>query len=299
MIMIENLAVMIFGKDNYYGLNIINSLIKNNMPPRAILVEKRVPLKKRALHNYVQLFRKKGLKACIRRLFRRVSDILVMLGFQESWESYNTYKKAEKDLKNFNHGLKFEDFDFKKYGIEIIYCGNNSQEAIDYINKNNIEIVIGAPKIVSGRTLELSKAKFVNSHPGYLPFFRGKNSEIWSAYYFMNPGATLHFMDAGVDTGPIIDRTFYPFKEYDSWGTIRLKGKDRCIDLYLKHINSLCKGQIRWEDTAKQDRAVGKMTSGINIREYIIARQNLKSIKRIIRKRRALGIRNPGMLTPN
>ena len=44
----------------------------------------------------------------------------------------------------------------------------------------------------------------VNLHLAYLPYNRGSNPNVWSIVERTPAGATLHWMDAGVDTGDII-----------------------------------------------------------------------------------------------
>lgn len=44
----------------------------------------------------------------------------------------------------------------------------------------------------------------VNLHPSLLPYNRGANPNVWSIVESTPSGVTLHYMDAGVDTGDII-----------------------------------------------------------------------------------------------
>ena len=46
--------------------------------------------------------------------------------------------------------------------------------------------------------------KFLNVHPGLLPFYRGQNPVQWSVRDLAPLGATVHFIDEGIDTGPIL-----------------------------------------------------------------------------------------------
>jgi hypothetical protein len=60
------------------------------------------------------------------------------------------------------------------------------------------------PEIIT--PLQLSECPWINLHPAPLPEYRGCNSY---AHAIINGeteyGVTLHYMDAGIDTGPIID----------------------------------------------------------------------------------------------
>src|SRR5262245_35102774 len=46
----------------------------------------------------------------------------------------------------------------------------------------------------------------VNLHLAYLPYNRGSNPNVWSIVERTPAGATLHWMDAGVDTADVIAR---------------------------------------------------------------------------------------------
>lgn len=298
-IKLNNLAVMFWEEEKYYGLNIINSLLKHNIIPKAILIEKKQRkfgiIKK--IREFIRIYKKKGLVGSFNTFSRRILDLFIALKIIDSWESYKTYKLASKQLKHFEFGLKLSDFNFNKHGVELIYCDNNSQESIDYINKNNINIIIGSPRIISKKTLKESKGMFVNAHPAYLPYCRGKNPEIWTLYYGLNPGATLHFIDKGIDTGKIIDRVSFPFEEYDTWRTVRLKGKDHCISLYLKHILNLCSGKIKLKNLENQDLSIGKRTFGPTLKEYFIAKKNLRNLKKLIHLRKSIYFSYPGLFS--
>ena len=53
----------------------------------------------------------------------------------------------------------------------------------------------------------LAKYKFAyNIHPSYLPFGKGQNSAFWALWNSEPAGASLHELDRGIDTGPVIDR---------------------------------------------------------------------------------------------
>lgn len=58
--------------------------------------------------------------------------------------------------------------------------------------------------IVASEILKLSKAPFINLHISYLPFNRGADPNIWSFLEDTPKGVTIHLMDDGIDTGPIL-----------------------------------------------------------------------------------------------
>lgn len=54
--------------------------------------------------------------------------------------------------------------------------------------------------------LKLFKVGCVNMHTAFLPFNRGAHPNVWSIVDDTMAGATIHYMDENVDTGPIIAR---------------------------------------------------------------------------------------------
>ena len=69
---------------------------------------------------------------------------------------------------------------------------------LDYI------ICVHFPYIVPDKLLHLPQFGVLNLHPAYLPFNRGWHTPSWAIFEETPVGATLHFMDAGVDTGDIV-----------------------------------------------------------------------------------------------
>jgi methionyl-tRNA formyltransferase len=64
----------------------------------------------------------------------------------------------------------------------------------------------GYRHIVPESILEIPKRGCLNLHPAYLPYNRGANPNVWSIVEGTPAGVTLHWMDAGIDTGEIAAR---------------------------------------------------------------------------------------------
>jgi folate-dependent phosphoribosylglycinamide formyltransferase PurN len=83
----------------------------------------------------------------------------------------------------------------------------NSKEGHDLLKKLNPDIVaIVSHRIVSKKTLELTKAKFINIHAGITPLYRGLHGGYWALINndINNCGVTVHLLDEGIDTGGIL-----------------------------------------------------------------------------------------------
>lgn len=83
----------------------------------------------------------------------------------------------------------------------------NSNYVIKLLKKNpcNLYIVMGT-SILNKKTIDACKSEIINVHGGYLPYYRGNNC-IYFAYLnndWNRIANTIHYIDAGIDTGDII-----------------------------------------------------------------------------------------------
>jgi phosphoribosylglycinamide formyltransferase-1 len=71
----------------------------------------------------------------------------------------------------------------------------------------------GFMRILSPEFLSRSKAPVLNVHPSLLPRFRGLNAQRRAIEAGVaTTGATVHYVDAGVDTGPIVLQAELPIR---------------------------------------------------------------------------------------
>jgi folate-dependent phosphoribosylglycinamide formyltransferase PurN len=62
----------------------------------------------------------------------------------------------------------------------------------------------GTPRRIGAELLATPKIGVLNVHPGILPKYRGASCPEWAIYHGDPVGVTAHFMDAGLDSGPIV-----------------------------------------------------------------------------------------------
>lgn len=58
-----------------------------------------------------------------------------------------------------------------------------------------------------------------NIHPGFLPWGRGYYPVFWALWEGTPAGATLHVIDEGIDTGPVVDQRAVPVLSDDTGGS--------------------------------------------------------------------------------
>ena len=82
--------------------------------------------------------------------------------------------------------------------------------------------------------LDLFPAGVINLHPAYLPYNRGAYPNVWSIVERTPAGVTLHYVDAGVDTGDIIAQQQVPIEPVDTGEMLYRKLEQACVELLKK-----------------------------------------------------------------
>ena len=98
----------------------------------------------------------------------------------------------------------------------------NSSSFHDILIENTYSyIILCGSRIVSRKTLEISRNKFINIHAGITPFYRGVHGLYWALYNGESNkgGVTLHFVDCGIDTGGIISQEIVNVSKSDNFTT--------------------------------------------------------------------------------
>jgi methionyl-tRNA formyltransferase len=71
-------------------------------------------------------------------------------------------------------------------------------------------IIFTGGNILRKELLEVPRLGVLNVHLGLLPEIRGMSSPEWSLLNRVPVGITIHYMDAGIDTGPVLQRCEFP-----------------------------------------------------------------------------------------
>jgi len=115
--------------------------------------------------------------------------------------SDNPRALALKRIQRFNLESKvFERKSFNsKAEFEAVIVGSLKEKRIDYV------VLAGFMRILSPDFIKAYRWRVVNIHPALLPEFPGAHAiqDAWSAQA-KETGATVHFVDEGVDTGAVI-----------------------------------------------------------------------------------------------
>jgi phosphoribosylglycinamide formyltransferase-1 len=114
-----------------------------------------------------------------------------------------------------NHNIPVEVIDHKNYQTREEY----EKHIIKTLEPYNLDLIVlaGFMRILSKVFVGAYKNKIINIHPALLPSFPGINSAKQALEYGVKyTGVTVHFIDEGVDTGPIILQSVVPIEDEDT-----------------------------------------------------------------------------------
>ena len=87
--------------------------------------------------------------------------------------------------------------------------------------KNGLVCLAGFMRIISPQFIRKYKNRIMNIHPALLPSFPGLHAQQQAVKYGAKySGCTVHFVDDGVDTGPIILQSVVKVKHTDTEETL-------------------------------------------------------------------------------
>ncbi|MFB5661209.1 phosphoribosylglycinamide formyltransferase [Alteribacillus sp. HJP-4] len=93
------------------------------------------------------------------------------------------------------------------------------KEIVEELESRQVEIIAlaGYMRLIGDTLLHAFDRRIVNIHPSLLPAFQGKDAigQAWKAGVKVT-GVTIHWVDAGIDTGEIIAQQPIDIKESDS-----------------------------------------------------------------------------------
>jgi len=156
-------------------------------------------------------------------------------------------------------GLAIHEKDKQKFTKEIIKTVNlpkskifkanslRDPKVVGKIKQMTPDIMIGAfwGYILKSELISIPPMGCINFHPGYLPFNRGMNPNVWPIVEDTPAGVTIHYVDEGIDTGKIIARKKVVVEPIDTGGSLYDKTLIEIVKLFKQIYPQLIAGKIR------------------------------------------------------
>ena len=112
--------------------------------------------------------------------------------------------------------------------------------------KNGLVCLAGFMRIISPQFIRKYKNRIMNIHPALLPSFPGLDAQEQAVKYGAKfSGCTVHFVDEGVDTGPIIVQSVVKVESTDTEKTLSEKILKKEHQMYPKAVKLFAEKKIK------------------------------------------------------
>ena len=112
--------------------------------------------------------------------------------------------------------------------------------------KNGLVCLAGFMRIISPEFVKKYKNRIINIHPALLPSFTGLDSQKQALEYGAKySGCTVHFVDSGMDTGPIIIQAVVKIKENDTETSLSKRILKEEHKIYPEAVNLFARKKIK------------------------------------------------------
>ena len=128
------------------------------------------------------------------------------------------------------------------------------QRLLKVLEENGVEsgkglvLLAGFDRILSPEFCEEYKGRIMNIHPALLPSFKGLEGQKQALEYGVKvSGATVHFVDSGLDSGPIILQETVPVLDNDTVESLSARILEKEHAIYSEAIKLFSEGKLELE----------------------------------------------------
>lgn len=142
------------------------------------------------------------------------------------------------------HGIEAVPLDYKRFSDKDEY----EKELLAILKGRNPDLIClaGYMRIVGRGLISAFRNKIINIHPALLPSFPGLDSQKQALEYGVKiSGCTIHFVDEGCDTGPVILQKTVPVLENDTEESLSARILEKEHVAYPEAIKLIAEGRVR------------------------------------------------------
>lgn len=122
------------------------------------------------------------------------------------------------------------------------------KEIINALSEYNIDLIClaGYMRIITEELVEAYKNRIINIHPALLPAFPGLHAQKQALDYGVKvSGCTVHFVDGGMDTGPVILQKTVPVYDNDTEDTLSARILEQEHIAYSEALSLYAAGRLK------------------------------------------------------
>ena len=142
------------------------------------------------------------------------------------------------------HGIPAIHLDHRSYSGRDNYDG----AIVDTLRSHGVDLVVlaGFMRIITPVLLGAYPAAVMNIHPALLPSFPGLHAQKQALEYGVKiTGCSVHFVDAGTDTGPVIIQAAVPVLPDDTEETLSCRILTEEHRIYSEAIRLFAAGRLK------------------------------------------------------
>lgn len=117
----------------------------------------------------------------------------------------------------------------------------NGDDVLEWLRRERPDVVVvNGTRIISKRILEATNAVFINTHCGITPAYRGSHGGYWALREgdAARCGVTVHLVDAGIDTGNVLDQGVIQPTRRDTMATYPLLQVGVALPVLIEAVRS-------------------------------------------------------------
>ena len=161
----------------------------------------------------------------------------------------------------------------RAHGIEVRRCADiNSADSVRHVRelRPDLMVVTGWTRLLSAELLGVPRRGVVGFHASLLPRYRGRAPVNWAILRGeARTGNTMMYLDAGTDTGDIIDQQAVPIGPDDTCATVYAKVGEAGADMLGRHLRALLDGTAPRRPQGPADGPpLPKRTPGMGITDW-------------------------------
>ena len=169
----------------------------------------------------------------------QISSVEIVVVLSNNPEAY-AIERARK------HNIRVEVIDHKRYSSREEF----EQEILRRLEPYGVDLIAlaGFMRILSPFFVRSYKNRIMNLHPALLPLFPGMHAARQALDFGVKfTGCTVHFVDEGVDTGPIILQAVVPIHDNDTEEDLLDRIHKEEHRIYPEAIRLFAEGRLRIE----------------------------------------------------
>jgi phosphoribosylglycinamide formyltransferase-1 len=143
----------------------------------------------------------------------------------------------------------------RERGLSVFFASSKglSREVFDrqvirVLEEHRVDLVClaGFMRLLSPAFIQAFRHRILNIHPSLLPAFPGLDAQRQALEYGVKvSGCTVHFVDEGLDSGPIVSQAVVPVLDEDTEESLSARILEQEHQIYPQAIQRVLDGQIR------------------------------------------------------